>query len=297
MTETESKPKSNSIIKHLVISGGGHSIFCTCGAFEELIKREKLVYSNIKTIYATSAGGIVGTIFCMNFDWALVVKDYMIKRPWHEAILISTSDIFAAYTKRGIFDKKYIEIIFKPLFSAKDLSMNITMKEFYEYSKIELHLFSLELHDFQTINISHKTHPNMELLTAVYMSSAFPILFAPFMEEGKYYMDGGIITNYPLQQCINDGHLPDEIIGFRNEYVYKDDQNGIYIDESSTILDYISCFLYKIIYTISTEHKQNKIANEVIYKIPVVSFFYMKKVMESQEDRKELWERGVNACF
>ena len=294
---TESKPTPT--IKHLVISGGGHTFFCACGAMEELIRKEKLVYSNIKTIYATSAGGIASGIFCLNFEWD-VIRDYIIKRPWHEAISISTSDIFGAYSKKGIFDRKYLEIVFKPLFNAIDISMNITMQEFYDYSKIELHLFSLELHDFQIVDISYKTHPNLELLTAIYMSCSLPILFAPCIIEGKCYMDGGIITNYPLQYCINNEHPLDEILGFKNEYDcgdHDDDSKTNVVGETSNILDYIRCFLYKLICTISTEHKQTKIPNEVVYKVPSISFLYLKKLTDSQESRAELWERGVNACF
>ena len=31
---------------------------------------------------------------------------------------------------------------------AKDIPMNISLKEFYEYSKIELHMFSFEINTF-----------------------------------------------------------------------------------------------------------------------------------------------------
>ena len=280
-------------IKHLVISGGCHSVFCTCGAIEELIKTNTLKISDIETVYASSAGGVVAAFLCLNFDWD-IVKEYLIKRPWHEAFPITTTDIFAAYSKRGVFDKKYVETIFKPLLNAKDLSMNITMKELYEYSKIEIHLFSVELHDFKTVDISYKTHPNLSLLTALYMSSSLPIIFAPCLVDDKCYIDGGIITNYPLQLSLDAGHSSEEILGFKNEYDMGPDYENA-VNENSTILDYITFFLYKLISTISTEHKQSKIPNEITYKIPCVSFFYMKKAMESQETREDLWQRGVDS--
>jgi len=283
-----------SKIKHLVISGGGHTIYCSCGAIEKLLNDDIFDCNNIETIYSTSAGGLVGTIVCLKFDWE-IIKDYLIKRPWHEVYSMSVNDILGAYSKRGIYDKKYFEILFKPLFSAKDISMNITLKEFYDYSNIEMHLFSLELHQFKVIDISYKTHPDLELLTALHMSCAFPVIFAPCLTEGKCYVDGGIIMNYPLQACIDDGHLPEEIIGFKNEYVCDDGNDTNTVNENSTILDYITCFLYKLVDTISTEHKQNKIPREIIYKISSFSLFSMNKALTSPELRADLWKRGINA--
>jgi hypothetical protein len=56
-------------------------------------------------------------------------------------------NIFDAYSKRGLFDIKTIEKALKPLMDAKDIPININFKDFYEVSKIELHLFSLEMNN------------------------------------------------------------------------------------------------------------------------------------------------------
>jgi predicted acylesterase/phospholipase RssA len=280
---------SEKKIKHAVISGGGHTIFCTLGAIQQLEQNGRWNVNDIETIYGTSAGCVAATILCLKFDWE-TINDYFIKRPWQDAFPISASVIFDAYSNRGIFDKKFIETIFKPLFNAKDISMNITMKDFFEYSNIEIHFFSLEVHDFQIIDISYKTHPDLELLTAIYMSSAIPIIFSPFLKDGKCYVDGGIVCNYPLKYCMDKEVDIHEIIGFKNEY--EESENSISVTENSSILDYVMCFLYKLIYTVDTERKQEKITNEIIYKIPHISFSYLKEVLSSQETRNELLERG-----
>ena len=48
----------------------------------------------------------------------------------------------------------------KPLLTAKDLTEEITLKEYYEYNQIDLHFFTVEMNSFQKIDVSHKTHPN-----------------------------------------------------------------------------------------------------------------------------------------
>ena len=302
-------------IKHAVISGGGTTFFSTLGAVQQLEKNGIWNINEIESIYGTSAGGIAAVVFCLKFnDWT-IINDYFIKRPWHDAFPIHAGSIFDAYSKRGIFDKKFIEIIFKSLFNAKDIPLDITMEQFYKYSNIELHLYSVELHDFQTVDISYKTHPNMELLTAVYMSSAIPILFAPYCIDNKCYMDGGIITNYPLKYCIDiintnnekstnekstnekltNEKSSDEIIGFINDY--EKDDTSYSVNENSTIIDFIMCFLYKLIYNVSTDNKQKKIKNEIIYKTTHISISYSKQVLSSQEIREELLERGKEAAL
>ena len=57
------------------------------------------------------------------------------------------------------------------------------------------------------------------------------------------------------------------------------------------------CFLYKLIYNVSTDNKQKKIKNEIIYKTTHISISYSKQVLSSQEIREELLERGKEAAL
>ena len=90
---------------------------------------------NIESIYGTSAGAIVGVLICLKFDWE-TINDYIIKRPWQDVFKITVERILEAYTKKGIFGSKTIEKCFKPLLDAKDISMTVTLEDFYKYSNI-----------------------------------------------------------------------------------------------------------------------------------------------------------------
>lgn len=281
-------------IKYAVMAGGGHTFFSTLGAIQELEKEDIWNIENIKNIYATSAGAAVSVICCLKFDNWEIVNDYFIKRPWHDAFPIHIGRILDAYSKRGIFDKSFIYTVFKPLFLAKDIPLDITMQQFYEFSNIELHFYSVEIYEFETIDISHKTHPNLELLTAVYMTSAIPVMFSPCTLDDKCYVDGGLITNYPLKYCIDhvssQEHASlDEIISFKNSYEREENHK---ITETSTIVDFIICFIHKILGSVSTTAKQQKIKNEIVHHTTKVSLSYSKDVVYSQEVREELLEKG-----
>jgi predicted acylesterase/phospholipase RssA len=155
-------------IKNLVISGGGPIMIQVLAAIQHLEKNNLLDISNIESIYGTSAGALVGLLLCLKFDWE-TINDYIIKRPWHDVFPMKIQDIFDAYTKKGIFDMKHIEKCIKPLFDAKNIQMDITLEDFYNYSKIEFHLFSFEINEYKVQDVSYITHPKLSLLTAIHI--------------------------------------------------------------------------------------------------------------------------------
>lgn len=280
-------------IKHLVMSGGGPTIIQTLGAIQYLENEKFFLMSDIETIYGTSAGAIIGILICLKFDWETLI-DYIIKRPWHEVFPIKVQNILDAYTKKGIFDKSFIEKCFKPLFDAKDLSINITLKEFYEYSKIEFHLFSFEINNFSIEDISYKTHPDITLMNAIHMSCALPIILTPVCIEDKCFIDGGMVCNYPLQYCIDSSHNPEEILGIKNEYNNRDKNK---VDSNSTLLDFIMNFLFKLIYSLSSDNKQPYIKNEVVCNAKLMNLEILKTALSCMETRKELFQSGIDSSM
>lgn len=228
-------------IKHFVISGGGPLGLRYLGALEKLEKEGVWQFDTIESIYGTSIGAIVGAFICLKYDWA-TLNTYIIERPWHEAFKINAKQIFDSYYNKGLFDKKLAEIIFKPLLQAKDLNLNITLKEFYEFSKIDLHIFTFELNRFETVEFSHKTHPDFSLLQALTMSSALPGIFMPTIIDNKCYIDGGLMCNYPLNQCLREHTNKDEILGIKISFNKETDNfNNVEVTTESSLLDYIMC--------------------------------------------------------
>jgi predicted acylesterase/phospholipase RssA len=320
-------------IKHLVLCGGGPSIFRTVGALYHLEDQQFWNIANIETIYATSAGTLFGTMLCLKFDHD-TITNYLINRPWHEAYPIKMSQLMDFYSKKGIYDHKFAEIIFKPLLRAKGLPLTITLKELFEYSNIELHVYSLELNQFKTVDISYKTHPDLSLLDSVVMSCAVPMLFAPLCKNNECYVDGGIIDNYPLNHCINDGHALDEILGARFNYVSLDpcvkrptndssvnlepddtgsskillekkEENSCPFSENdgtsrksiitheSTIMDFLINIIGNFIKHTGTELKQTRIPHEVVCDTMRAEFNAYKQAVFSQSYRKDMVDCGV----
>lgn len=280
-------------IKHLVISGGGPVFFKSVGAVQELEKSGIWNINEIESIYGTSAGGLLAVILCLKFNNWDIINDYVIKRPWHEAIKLDVQTIFDSYTKRGLFDGKIFEIIFKPLFAAKDISLNVTLKEFYDLTQIELHLFAFEINNFKEEDISHLTHPDLCLLTAIQMTTALPIIISPVCINDKCYIDGGIVSNYPLNHCISHGKNPNDVLSFKNNYLNSEQYK---ITETSTLLDYMVSFIYKMITHLSTEEQQQKVLNEVTYDTNMINIEHFQSVLVDMELRKKFINHGIDAA-
>jgi NTE family protein len=226
-------------IKHLVIGGGGPFGISAFGALQYL--HEKLFWNikDIKTIYATSIGAIVAVYLSLGYDYSYI-NEYIVKRPWEKIFQdIGFHNILDLYENKGLIDMNPIIIKkFNILFEAKNLSIDINLKDFYEYSGIEFNFISCDANSFTRITISHKTYPDMKLMQALCITSAFPIVFTPVIIDDKCFIDGGIFSNYAVNVCLEEtGCRKEEILGIK-KYQSPDD-NDFLLNRNSNIFDFL----------------------------------------------------------
>jgi predicted acylesterase/phospholipase RssA len=222
------------VIKHIVISGGGPTGFLSYGAAKHLAQQQFWSHDNIESIYGTSIGSLIGAMICLKHDWN-TLDDYIIKRPW-EKVIVNSLEMFELFSQKGMAKLKLLDDIMEPLLESKDLSINTTLLEFYEYSRISLNVFTVELNRFEKVHISHTTHPNLALMDAIKMSCCMPVLFQPIVRDGSCYIDGGIMVNYPLRECLENTKCEaNEVLGLRN--VWHNPNEGI--GNHSSIVEYL----------------------------------------------------------
>jgi predicted acylesterase/phospholipase RssA len=250
-------------IKHIVVGGGGTTGFMTLGALKFLQDNKFWDISNIKTVYGTSIGSIVATSIALKYDWDTLLT-YFIRRPWNKLYAYNKSEmVLNLYNQKGIFKRAIFEKTLYPLLEGRGLSGNITMKELFEYSKIDIHFFSLELNSMTKTDLSYKTHPDLRVVDAIYMSSACPILFSPCIDESSKtcYVDGGLICNYPVNECIeNEKCMPDEILGMRN--IFEHYVNPVI--ESTSVFEYFTSIYKQVTMYALNEQSYQPIQNEVV---------------------------------
>jgi predicted acylesterase/phospholipase RssA len=286
--DIENITPTQNIIKHLVLSGGGVVGLSFYGLLRETNKKGLWDISNIKTIYGTSVGSIISIFIALHYDWD-TLDDFIIKRPWQNVYKLSIDSFLYAFHNKGILDKKIMEHTFSPLFKGKDIDINVTMKEFYEITKIEIHIMTVDINTYDLVDISFKTHPDWMVIDAVYCSCCLPILFQPIIKENMCYCDGGFMANYPVKQCMENGAKSNEIFGMCRSSIFD---SSSYITDKSTLFDYILNILYKTISKILNKNEGQQIYKEAIVQCPPLSIYDIYETASSMEKRLELIQKG-----
>jgi predicted acylesterase/phospholipase RssA len=270
-------------IKHLVICGGGVSGFTAYRMIKERALSGFLSMDAIQSIYGTSVGAILAVMFALKYSWE-DIDIYLVKRPWQNVFKFDIQSLLYSYENRGIFDQKVIYEILHPLLLGKGLDVDITMREFFDYTGIDIHVNTTELHSFENIDISHKTHPDWKVCDAVYCSACLPILFSPFLVDDKCYIDGGVCVNYALNTCLENVDNPDEIFGIT--LTPLDPMKNI-VRSDSNLFDYMSVLFNKI-----HSHSHVKTTPSIKYEEQIdqnkISIFDILELASSIHMREEL---------
>ena len=282
-------------IKYLVIPGGGPKGFLSVGALEELHDNNIWNINDIESIYATSIGAYISVMIAMKFTWK-DIREYMILRPWHECYAINPDRIFNAFQQNGLYDIESVNTFFKPFFNTRDISINVTMEELYDITGVELHFFTIELGSFRAIDVNYKSFPDLPICKAVLMSCAIPMLFTPALYDGKCYVDGGIITNYPLKYCVENVENPDEILGIH--YIFCENEDDVEITEDTNILEFMTLFVSKLLASAAEDNKYNiTVKHEVFFdNIKSINMDSVNKMVHEQSYREELIQIGICAA-
>jgi len=116
-------------------------------------------------------------------------------------------------------------------------------------------------------------------------------LMQPLIKEGICYSDGGILLNYPVEQCVECGADPDEIFGICRKPILQLQCN---ISEQSTLFDYLLNIFYKTIERVLNIRKPTKIATEIYVDCPPLSVNNIFDTVSSEEERIRLIQVGTD---
>ena len=283
--------KNTDFIKHLVISGGGILGFSYYGILKESNKQKLWMYKHIQTIYGTSIGAILATIMCLQYDWQ-TLDEYLINRPWQKVFHYDLNTIFNCIQTNGIYSRTLTEKIFSPLLLGKDIPINVNMADFYQKTNIELHIMITNVNHFKIIDISHKTHPKWLLIDAIHASCSIPILFQPIYIDNILYCDGGFCTNYPIDECIQNGANPNEILGINTECVNNEDIDLTMFSLFDYVVYLLNKILQKLLY-IGT--KKNKYT--FILPSDTRSLTNITNVANNRDTRQQLIQQGIDVFY
>jgi len=197
--------------------------------------------------------------------------------------------IVKLYNQTGIYGMKEFTESIRPALEGKDFTVNVTMQEFFEKTGIELHFIVTELNKFVTVDFSHKTHPNQSVIEACYMSCCYPFIFTPIYRDDHVYLDGGIINDYPVNECIREQKCDiSEILGIKMEW----ERMPANLTEKCNIITFIYGFFNQIQTNLFENRPVEPIPNEVICFSKIQALQDWVNVIKDENCRRELLVRG-----
>lgn len=291
-------------IRHLVVIGGGPNVFIHYGVIKKLVKENFIKYNELKSIHATSCGCVASLILLLNPNWN-DIDNYLIDRPWEKLFYIKPQQLIRAISSLGVYDETIFTEIYAPIMKVNNLSLDITLKELYEFTNVEFNMYTTIYPEVESVVLNHKNNPDLKLFTAVTMSCSIPMVFKPVKYNNKLYFDGALYKNYPLKDCIeNTENLDkDEILGIKqakkSKIEEKEEKEDADIENEPDVLENLDLFkmigniIGKLLHNINKETYQNiSIKNEIELQFKFADFTFWKEVITLKEKRKELIEEG-----
>jgi len=179
-------------MKYLVLGPASMGIYAFLGRLKSM--EESL--GTVKEISGSSAGSILALF------WAI---DMSIDDMIDISLNVDLSDFVKLNI--GTFFNKFGFVEIEPI---RDKLVEICGCDptFRELKK-KIYVSAFCLNTSKTEYFSVDTHPDMKVIDAVCMSIAIPLIFASSEYEGKTYVDGGTVEEYPMNPFI--GKKPHEV--------------------------------------------------------------------------------------
>jgi NTE family protein len=188
----------------LVISGGGTKGLAALGALKALDDLELL--NNINEFAGVSIGSLICSLLNINY------KTYEIYEIFSQLDFnkMKNIDFPSLFTKFGVDNGDILKLILHKLFNGKNIPTDVTFKQLFELTNKKLIIVATCINTKTPFYMSVDSTPNLSVITSICMSCAVPFYFVPIEYEGKLYIDGGCIDNYPIHLYENQ---LDNVIG------------------------------------------------------------------------------------
>ncbi len=193
-------------ITNLAFKGGGVKGVAYIGALKVL--EDKGVLANLEKIAGTSAGSILAILVALKYP----VQSNDTNKKTIEKLVTELNfkkfedkrNRFRLFTKYGLYAgdaflkwmKK--QVAESPLKLAEDATFNDLIKA----GGLDLRVFTCNINTHELVELSRDSTPTKSIAEAVRSSMSIPLFFKAWQfsddEKGDYYVDGGLIYNYPV---------------------------------------------------------------------------------------------------
>jgi NTE family protein len=313
--------------KNLALEGGGVRGIAYAGAFKVL--EQKGILQQIENVAGTSAGAIAGLMISIGYN-AAEIDSIMMSLPYQK-FNDGKGGILGKYRrvkrKFGVYNGDEFEAWIESMLKAKTGNAQLTFAELHKMKSInntykDLFCTGTNISRQRLEIFSFKNTPNFSLATAVRISGGIPLYFTPIALDDSlkkialadtvsyvnYYVDGGMLCNYPISMfdscktsveplLCNDLIFNEQTIGIKLERPeqiknYLNNSNEIPMYNPKTFKDYLNAFGNLLMETM--ERKYPNLANEKGRTIFVSYGDVSAKIQKmSFKNKRALFDNGV----
>lgn len=271
--------------KNIVLEGNAMAGIAYIGVLKVL--EEYDLIRNIKNFAGSSSGAIMATLLSLGYssnellsiveklDWQNMVKH----RWWFLRI-------FHFWKRYGLYKYDNIEKTLKDLLLHKTGKSDMTFLEHYHYTGNKIIITGVNISLLECEFFSVDTHPNMSIIHAMKISTAFPFIFDPVLFNNMLYIDGGTMNNFPVQYF---GYNNPETIGVNliDDSAHKD-------HHISNIFQY-GYNIIRAILLIQEHNDLNYKINTIYVKIKKASIF--ETLVQMNLNINELINNGIESTL
>lgn len=225
------------MIRNLVLSGGSIHTVKILGLLSCLEDNNILNMKNIEKYISSSGGSILSILLACgytpkelyNMIKALYIRyEEYINTEMSEKLIDGVfMDIFEF---KGLLSTDFVKSYLIEVIKSKIHLDDPTFIEFTKSTGILLNICASNITDHKYEVFSIDTYPNVKVIDAVCASISIPIIFQPFKISKTYYLDSGLLNNFPVEYLDKNNDNASNSIGVRIVCGYqkeKDDLNFI----------------------------------------------------------------------
>jgi NTE family protein len=186
--------------ENVVLNGGGTRGYAFVGAIRKL--QELDILRGLRRFAGTSVGAIFATALSIGLSASEIENIRTILDFSHvTSSCFYLADVYRVCNRFGINSLDTLEAQIRKILQTK-VNPEITLKELFDKTGKELVIVTCCPNRETPVYLHHAQFPEVHLVDALISSISVPIIFQPrqqnFMGEMDYYVDGGVVDNYPL---------------------------------------------------------------------------------------------------
>ena len=210
--------------KNICFSGGGTRGIVYIGALNYLYSHGHM--HEVKGFAGTSVGAIFAFMCACGLTFSKI-SEMFLSFDFSSVVTSGISSFLHGaermYQSFGWYSHEGLEQLVKSICIVAFDEPDITFSRLYELTGRDLVICATDIETVRSVYFSHVMNPDMSVVSAVVASASIPLFFQPYIIDGRPFVDGGVLNNFPMNYFINQEEK-EETLGLLINA--PDDSNG-----------------------------------------------------------------------